>query len=107
MVIGGVTDQFGPDSQKQTFIFDFDSNGWTEGPAMKFGRYHHACANIKASFTFFCVLFPPFFAPPGGRLFVFCFALRNYFRLTSLQQIYEELFNPIVVNHTFKLEPVS
>ena len=57
MVIGGVTDQFGPDSQKQTFIFDFDSNGWTEGPAMKFGRYHHACANIKASFTFFCVLF--------------------------------------------------
>jgi hypothetical protein len=46
VVVGGVTDSYGEDSQKMTFFFNSETKEWTQGPPIKTGRYHHSCARI-------------------------------------------------------------
>ena len=43
MVIGGALGYGDPAS---TFIFNNDTDEWTSGPSLKYGRHHHSCARI-------------------------------------------------------------
>ena len=44
MVIGG-TSLFSDGSQ--TYIYNADTDAWTSGPALKYGRHHHDCAGMN------------------------------------------------------------
>ena len=46
LLIGGASEH---SKSSATYVFNQDTNEWTEGPSLKYGRHHHSCARIQES----------------------------------------------------------